>query len=179
MNQEKSFKVDCFVAAALVFIILASRLSNHLWNFTAVGGVALFAGAYFSRKYFAVATVFIGLLLSDFIIGFHNQMFAVYFSYALIIALGFLAALNSSRTKTLSLSAIGGVLFFLITNFAVWYGGVLYPLTFDGLLQCFTMAIPFFRMQLLSDLVSTFIIFEVAKLVLVPSSRAETVRLKL
>tara|TARA_X000000950_G_C13402890_1_gene452916 strand:- start:90 stop:413 length:324 start_codon:yes stop_codon:yes gene_type:complete len=35
-------------------------------------------------------------------------------------------------------------LFFVITNFAVWMSGSLYPLTLDGLLLCYTMAIPFF-----------------------------------
>jgi len=39
---------------------------------------------------------------------------------------------------------LSATIFFVITNFAVWMSGTMYPLTLDGLLLCYTMAIPFF-----------------------------------
>ena len=39
---------------------------------------------------------------------------------------------------------LSATIFFVITNFAVWMSGTMYPLTIDGLLLCYTMAIPFF-----------------------------------
>jgi hypothetical protein len=39
---------------------------------------------------------------------------------------------------------VSSTIFFVITNFAVWMSGTMYPLTLDGLIICYTMAIPFF-----------------------------------
>jgi len=39
---------------------------------------------------------------------------------------------------------LSSTIFFVITNFAVWMSGTMYPLTMEGLLLCYTMAIPFF-----------------------------------
>jgi hypothetical protein len=49
--------------------------------------------------------------------------------------------------------------FFLLTNFAVWAGGSLYPHTAEGLAACFTAAIPFFRNSLLGDATYATILF--------------------
>ena len=176
--EMKSQKIEILVAISLIGFIVLSRLTAHFWNFKVVGGVALFAGAYFSRKYFAVATVFAGLLISDFVIGFYDQMFEVYFAYAIVSAVGFFLTVKSPRTKTFGATLLGACLFFLITNFAVWMNGVLYPLTFDGLIQSYTMAIPFFRNQLISDIIFTVALFEVAKAIKLPSAAPEAVRIK-
>lgn len=56
--------------------------------------------------------------------------------------------------------AVGSsVFFFVVTNFAVWLEGSLYPRTLVGLQQCFTLALPFFRNTLLSDLIYTASLF--------------------
>jgi hypothetical protein len=47
---------------------------------------------------------------------------------------------------------LGSVLFFLITNFAVWVFTPLYERTSAGLVQCFYMALPFFRNTLAGDI---------------------------
>ncbi len=162
MNLQKSLKTEGVVSVVLILIILASRFSGHIWNFTAVGGVALFAGAYFSKKSFSVFTVFAGLLVSDLVIGLHSQMPAVYISYAIMIGLGLLLASNPPRTKSTLVSIGGSILFYLVTNFAVWFEGRLYPMTVDGLLQSYIMAVPFFKAQLISDLLSAVTLFEIA-----------------
>jgi hypothetical protein len=46
----------------------------------------------------------------------------------------------------------GSLLFFGITNFGVWMSGSLYPLTVDGLVACYTMALPFLWKSLAGDL---------------------------
>jgi uncharacterized protein DUF6580 len=43
------------------------------------------------------------------------------------------------------------VVFFVITNFAVWAEAEMYPMTPGGLLSCYTAAIPFFHWTLLGD----------------------------
>ena len=162
MNLQKTIKTEVVISLLLILTILASRFSSHIWNFTAVGGIALFAGAYFSKKSFSVFTVFAGLIISDYMIGLHSQMPAVYLSYALMIGLGLFLAHNPPRILSTLLACLGSILFYLITNFAVWSEGRLYPMTADGLIQSYVMAIPFFKAQFISDLVSAVVLFEIA-----------------
>jgi hypothetical protein len=56
--------------------------------------------------------------------------------------------------------------FFIITNFAVWLEGSMYPANFSGLITCYVAAIPFFGNTLLSQLVfgaMLFGIFEMSR----------------
>jgi hypothetical protein len=46
---------------------------------------------------------------------------------------------------------LGPTSFFLISNYAVWAGGGMYPRTLGGLGACFVAALPFYR----NDLIST------------------------
>jgi hypothetical protein len=62
------------------------------------------------------------------------------------------------------LSIGSSTLFFLTSNLATWGEGLLYPLTFSGLVMCYTQAIPFFRNTVISDLVGTALLFGLAPL---------------
>ena len=56
----------------------------------------------------------------------------------------------------LAIMTIGSsVLFFVVTNFAVWIMWDYYPNTLEGLIMCYTMAIPFFQNTLLGTVVYT------------------------
>lgn len=157
------------VFVSLLVLVLISRWASHLWNFTLVGGVFLFAGAYFQQKRTAVVLMLTAMLMSDFVIGFHNQMLSVYFSYALVLALGFLLKANAeelpARFKVFGFSVLGSFVFYAITNFSVWFEGSLYPMTFSGLVESYVMGIPFYRNQLISDILFSSLFFEVARAV--------------
>ena len=157
-------KNEILVGFGLILLLVASRLTSHLWNMTAVGGIALFAGAYFSRRWLAFLVLLTGLLISDAVLGFHNQMFSVYFSYAVIAVLGFSLTMHGPRIKPALMALTGGVLFFLITNFSVWLTGSMYPHTAGGLMDSYVMGLPFFRNQIIGDVTSAFILFELARL---------------
>ncbi len=150
-------------AGSLVVIAVLSRLLTHTWNFTIMGGVAIFSAAFFAKRFVAFTIVIASLLISDAVLGFHSQMPAVYFSFLLMAAVGSLLTLNSSRLAVFATSVFGSLLFFMITNFFVWYQGTMYPMTVSGLGDCYVMGIPFYRAQLLSDILSTFALFELAK----------------
>ncbi|MDP6570699.1 MAG: hypothetical protein QGF57_05610, partial [Candidatus Marinimicrobia bacterium] len=51
------------------------------------------------------------------------------------------------------------LLFFIVTNFGVWFAGTFYAKTFAGLVQCFTMAIPFFANSLAGDIMYAALLF--------------------
>ena len=58
--------------------------------------------------------------------------------------------------KMLGLMAVGSSLwFFITTNFAVWIMWDYYPKTIDGLITCYTLAIPFFKNTLISTCIFT------------------------
>jgi len=74
-----------------------------------------------------------------------NSSFSYLVILAVLIALG--AALASSSV------------FFIATNFAVWAFSPMYAKTFEGLVLCYTMAIPFFQNTITGDLIWSGAIF--------------------
>lgn len=57
-------------------------------------------------------------------------------------------------------SLFSSILFFIITNFGVWApSSNWYPHTLNGLIECYTLAVPFFRNTILGDLGYTVILF--------------------
>lgn len=164
------------VLAGLILAAAFTRLIPHPPNFTAIGAMALFGGAYFSKKSFAYAVPLIAMFLSDIIIGFHPGMYAVYLSFILIVMIG-ISLSNKKKIGNIFLASVSAsVLFFVITNFALWLTGVLYPKTAAGLAACFTAAIPFFHYTLLGDLFFVGILFGAFELVKVKFPQLEKVK---
>lgn len=147
-----------FVAVAGFVVVAAlARLVPHPPNFAPVGAIALFGGAMFASRGLAFAVPLAAMLLSDVAIefaggtGFHALAPAIYACFALTTWLG--TALHQRRrvVPIVVSSLIAATLFFVVTNFAVWLMGHLYPLTVAGLLQCYVAAFPFFGNTLLSQ----------------------------
>lgn len=136
-----------------------TRLIPHYPNFTAVGSIALFGGAVFSKKWQAFLVPFSAMLLTDMLLGFHPGMYAVYISFALIVAIGMSLKNRMTFGNTVLAVFMSSVSFFLITNFAMWATGTLYPKTMLGLAECFTAALPFFHFSLLGDLFFSAVLF--------------------
>ena len=151
------------IFALLLVVAASSRFVSHLWNFTFLGGVFIFAGAYFQDKKVSFALMLSTMLLTDLLIGFHSQMPAVYLGYAAVVAIGFLLTSQSSRLKVLAAALSGSFVFYAVSNFGVWMEGALYPKTVQGLIDCYLMALPFYKNQVAGDLISTFVIFETAR----------------
>ena len=144
--------------ASIIFLDSLTRLVPHLPNFTPVLALAIFGGAYLPNRIIALSLPILAMFLSDLIIGFHSQIYAVYITIIILSLLG-----NMIKTKNIKNLAIigfaGSLIFFMITNFSVWLSGGLYPLTIDGLLECYIMAIPFFHNTLISTLLFLGILF--------------------
>ena len=161
---------------ALLSAILAAaalRLLPHPPNFTPIGAMALFGGAYLGRRALAFVAPLAALLLSDAVLGFYRGMDFVYPSVALIVIIGWW--LSSRRTALrIGMSAVASsVSFFIITNFGMWLFSGIYPRTSTGLAACFVAAIPFFQNTLAGDLFYATLLFGGFKVAerLVPSIR--------
>jgi hypothetical protein len=141
----------------LILLIVAAafmRLIIGIPNVTPIAAIALFGGTYIKRKELALVLPLAILLISDIFIGFYNPvlMAGVYGSFIIIGLLGFLLRkkINILTVTTASVSA--SVIFFVATNFVVWAQGLWYPMTINGLVSCYVMALPFFRVELISTL---------------------------
>jgi len=155
-----------FIAAGVII-----RILPHLPNFAPIAAMALFGGTYLNKKY-ALIIPLAALLISDLFIGFYNPwiMLSVYGSFALIGLIGLWLKNHKTVTNVLGASIFGSIIFFLISNFAVWAVPgklALYPQTWQGLIQCYTMGLPFFRNTLLGDLFYVGVMFGLYEIVLV------------
>jgi hypothetical protein len=117
-------------------------------------------------------------LVSDLLIGFYNpkMMTAVYLSFALVVGIGLYVRRKKSFSRILAGTFLGSVLFFLITNAAVWGFGTMYVLNLTGLLQSYSMAIPFFRNSLLGDLFYTGILVGAMEYVLYANKKLKILK---
>jgi hypothetical protein len=132
-----------------VFIALAaSRFIPHPPNFTSLLALSFYVPALLGARY--LPSLILSFALTDLIIGFHGITLFTWGS-VILIGLGskFLAQTILSRVLG---SLLGAALFFMITNFGVWTLGS-YTYTFDGLLLCYTSAIPFFAYSLISTFI--------------------------
>lgn len=142
-------------------IIAASiiRLLPHPPNFTPIFAMALFGGAYLSKKKMAFILPLAAMLISDLFIGFHSLMLVVYGAIAIITALGFLLKNRVRPSTVIGASLLGSLIFYLISNFAVWAMFDTYPHTIIGLGTSYVAAIPFFKNSLISGLFYSALMF--------------------
>ena len=140
----------------LLVVGFGARLLPHPANFAPIGALALFGGLYLPRKW-ALILPLGAMLASDIIIGFYSWqiMLSVYVCFALVVGIGLLVRKNKKFHTILGGTVLGSILFFLITNAAVWGFGSIYTINFSGLMQSYYMALPFFRNSLLGDLFFT------------------------
>lgn len=147
----------------IVSLILAGvfwRIAPHPSNVTPVLAAALFTGVRISVTA-SVGTTLGTMLLSDLVLGFHPVMPWVYGSLFLVGLMGNRYRNGINVYNVWFPAFLGSVLFFLATNTGVWVTTALYPKTAGGLLECFIMALPFFRNSLFGDILFSTAIFSV------------------
>lgn len=153
-------KINIITALYLIAFAVMLRLLPHPANFAPIAAVSIFGGAILPRR-IGLWVPLAAMMASDIFLGFHKLIPVTWGCY-LLIALAsstWLRKLTLARGVLLTVSS--SVFFFVVTNFAVWVEGGLYAHTWAGLSQCYTMALPFFRNTLLSDMVYTASLFTV------------------
>jgi len=151
--SKKGGRLKLLIATVFVVIGAASRLTPHPFNFTPITAIALFGSVYLPKK-IALGLPLLAMLISDFFIGFYqlSLMSFVYISFFLCVLLGFWLRKNKKWYTTLGSALSCSIIFFLLTNFAVWAFTNWYPKDFSGFIECYLMALPFFKNTLLGDL---------------------------
>lgn len=132
--------------------------------------MGLLGAAYFSQRWLAFVVPFVAMWVSDLILnnvvyGEYYTTFqwwgssSVYLSFALIVLLGFVLLRKVRMTNVLTASLLASVLFFLVTNFAVWLNGAMYPQNIVGLITCYAAGLPFFGNTVMGDLFYSGVLF--------------------
>lgn len=141
--------------ALLVIAGSLGRLIPHAPNATPMTAIGLVAGAALGGRFALVLPLSI-MAVTDLLIGTYEPrvMIAVYVCFLFPVLLGYLGLRGNRNPFRVALSAtISSAIFFVVTNFAVWYGSGWYPQNSDGLWECYLAALPFFRNMLAADLV--------------------------
>jgi hypothetical protein len=153
------------VLAGFVFAAAFARLLPHPPNVTPVGALALFGGACFVRRRDGLVVPLAAMLLSDLALaaafghGFGCMRAVVYGCVAATSLLGMRLRRRPGTLAIAGHSVLAATLFFVVTNFAVWLGGRLYPPTPAGLLACYTAALPFYANMLAANVVYGLVLF--------------------
>lgn len=155
-----SKKSSLIVTVLLIVVGLAGRFLPHPWNMTPLTAIAIFSSTYLSLRY-SFLIFFLTMVVADIFLGFYEWqiMLAVYGSFALASLIGLIIRRHKMPTTILFCSLGSSVLFFLLTNFAVWQFSGMYEHTLVGIIQCFTLAIPFFKNALFGDLLYSGVLF--------------------
>ncbi len=156
-NLKKFVTPEIILGTILVILGASARLLPHPANFAPLGAIAIFSGLFLPRK-LALWLPIVALFVSDLFIGFYmwEIMVTVYTSMLLTTFVATKIQHNFAPITGLTLGS--AIFFFATTNAAVWAFGTMYTHDLNGLIQSYTMALPFFRNSLMSDLFFTSIL---------------------
>ena len=154
--MEKNKIVVCIAIAVL------GRLIVHVPDVTPLSALALLSPVIFSKRLSFFITFF-SLLLSDFALHillhepwFGNWSWFTYSGWLGVTALGCIFIQTSFQarfSRASALAVISSFLFWVWTNFGTWLTAHLYPLTSQGLLDCYIAALPFLRNALIGSVI--------------------------
>jgi len=149
-----------------LFIVcaVAVRFLPHPWSFTPVAGALLFFGARGSRGQLWIPFALLAgsdVVLNKFIYNYPLtwDIGVTWMWYAAVVGLGTSLRENAKPLRVIGAALASSTSFFLLSNFAVWAGGTMYPHTWGGLMTSYTLGLPFFRPAIEGDLLFTAAMF--------------------
>ncbi len=130
---------------AILVALSVSRFVPHPPNFTSLLSLSFYVPVFLGVKFLPILVL--SFIFTDYIIGFHSLSF---FTWGSVVFIGLMSVyFNKNITIRIVGSLAGCIIFFLITNFGVWSSGG-YGYSLEGLIICYTLAIPFFGYSLIS-----------------------------
>ncbi|WP_293309032.1 DUF6580 family putative transport protein [Pedobacter sp. UBA5917] len=123
-------------------------------NFSSIGAVALFGGAYFKDHIKAFAFPILSLFLSDFILsitifskyssGFlYEGWYWTYIAFALMVLVGRVLLKKVNVVNLLASTLVIVLIHWIVTDFGVWFKNPSYTQDLAGFWLCLERAIPF------------------------------------
>jgi Family of unknown function (DUF6580) len=159
--------MDLLLVAFLIGFNVATRLLPHVPGVLPVAASGLFAARYLRIPALALAVPLLGMALSG--VALPGDDWRVALVGFVAISIPALAGIFTRRWRgVLPVAATMvacSLIFFLLSNGAVWAYSGMYPLTWQGLTQCYIAALPFLDKTVLGDLFWTAVLFGGAWLV--------------
>mgnify|MGYP006119371911 CR=1 FL=1 len=146
------------ISIGIFLTLAASRFIPHPPNFTSLLALSFYIPMLLGIRY--LPALIISFILTDLFIGIHGVALFTWGS-VILIGLGCRFFSNTILSRIFG-SLLGACLFFVITNFGVWSLGS-YGFTINGLIVCYTLALPFFGYSLISTFVFSTIIETIYK----------------
>jgi hypothetical protein len=155
-NTQQLLLLSLFILLAASLRIVGAQF--HWYNIVPIVGIGIFSGSVLQNKSWAFLIPVSAMFLSDMVFaafthtqGFYGISQTVdYFAVGLVALLG-TRLTHRSTLNVLGYAISGSLVFFLLSNFGTWLGGY-YQYTVQGLIDCFAMAIPFYKSEFASTL---------------------------
>jgi hypothetical protein len=141
------------ICLGILIALSASRFIPHPPNFTSLLALSFYVPVLFGLRYLPV--LIISFAITDLIIGYHS---GTHWTWGSVLIIGLMSQYFSKNINLRLIGSLfGAFIFFLVTNFGVWTSGM-YSFTVDGLIECYTLAIPFFTFSLISTTIFSLLI---------------------
>jgi len=149
----------------IIALAIAARVIPGAANFSPVYAGLLFGGVYLKKRdsiWFPVLLLAASDVLLNTLVyqtPFQWMQTLNWVGFAAIVMVGWWLQKRVTLRNVLAASIAGPSAFFLISNFAVWLGGMMYPPTPAGLAACYAAGIPFYGNSLISGVLFGGILF--------------------
>jgi len=143
--------------------LVMTKAGDSAWmNFTPVGAMALFGGAYFSGKWKPFAFPLLTLFLSDIALIrifypshveglLYTGWYWTYGAFAAMALIGKLVLKKVNAARFLAAGFFAALAHYIIADFGMWLESPLYSKDLAGFIACYVVAIPYFKNMLLGN----------------------------
>lgn len=157
INGDMKIKMCLAIAVILLGVIGRFILVSYVRvpNFEIITALSVVAGMYFGGTY-AITIPISAIFLSDLAIG-NNYVFI--FTWSAFAIIGLAAATLRKRadkikfSDTILIAITSSIFFYIYTNFGWWIMSGMYEMNMEGLIRCYLAGIPFFRNQLMGNMI--------------------------
>ncbi|PWJ43039.1 DUF6580 family putative transport protein [Sediminitomix flava] len=180
--MKKQINIRFLVLLCIILFVGIWRITFNgkdagiLANFTPIGAMALFGGAYFQQQWkaylFPILTLFVSdvVMMTTYYAEYSNGLlyggwYWTYGGFFLMVLIG--KCIQKVSFKSVIISAIAAALtHWIVVDFGVWLGGgtdvttgLPYTRDIQGLIKCYTLAIPFMKSMLMGNFIFGAILF--------------------
>lgn len=142
------------ITGAVRFLFIYDNEISPLSNFSPLGAMALFGGAYFSKNWKVFGFPLLTLFASDLILSFtifsefrsgllYGGWYWTYGAFALMTVAAKWMVKKVTVASVLTSALVIVFIHWIVSDFGVWIGSKLYPQTLMGFVECLIAAIPY------------------------------------
>jgi hypothetical protein len=166
-TARTDLRMDLALVAFLIALDVAARLLPHAPGFLPVAASGLFAARMLRMPVLALIVPVAAMALTGPALGADDWRISmiVYAAIAVPALLGMVSRRWHGALPVVGTMLVSSLVFFALSNAAVWAFSGMYPLTMAGLTQCYVAALPFLDKTVMGDLIWTGVLFGGAWLV--------------